>query len=263
MFYLKELLLIARDHKLLTTVNIMLLALTVSVAQNRSKINGFFAVDSKASSTPYFNALIASNSNPDYIIRKMSNLPGVSKVVFKDDKKLAAELKGFVSEVGAEAAELANNYKSFKINLTKGLQPQSAQLIKEYFSRLVGGKDVTFSQVKTPKIWEIQKSPLYIMFSKWADIYIGITVGLGWMFTLWLLSHSIQAQSYVIEKFQRKDKTALRIYGILSLVPVAISLATTLWWGGRTNFVTLGPIMALILIGSVFFIGKKKPQRFI
>lgn len=260
---MKELFLIARDHKLLSVVNVMLLALTVSVTQHRAEIKNFFAVDSKSSATPYFNALIAADSNPDYIIRKMSNLPGVAKVVFKDDKKLAKELRGFVSEVGSEAADLATNFKSFKINLNKGLQPKSAQLIKEYFSRLVGGKDVTFSQVKQPKGWEIQKSPLYSMFSKWADVYIGAIIGLGWLFTLWILSHSIQAQSYVIEKFQRKDKTALRMYALLSLAPIVFSLIATFWFEGKANFATLAPVAGIVAFGCLFFIGKKKPQRFI
>ena len=108
-----------------------------------------------------------------------------------------------------------------------------------------------------------QKSPLYSMFSKWADVYIGVIIGLGWLFTLWILSHSIQAQSYVIEKFQRKDKTALRMYALLSLAPIVFSLIATFWFEGKANFATLAPVAGIVAFGCLFFIGKKKPQRFI
>lgn len=263
MFYLKEFFLIARDHKMLSLVNMLLLASVVAVTQYRGDIKHFFAVDSKASVKPYFNALFEGNTNPDYIIRKMSNLPGVAHVEFKDDKKLAKELKGFASEIGADAALATANFKSFKIDLDNGLQLKSSKLIKEYFSRLVGGKDVTFSKVKRAQKWKIKESPLYSMFSKWSDLYIGSIAAVAWLFTLWLMSQSIQAQSFVIEKFQRKERTALKIYALLAMVPVLLSVGCAFILNNKADFIGLAPAIGLIAVGCIFFITKKKPQRFI
>lgn len=264
MFYLKELLFIIRDHKTLAMANLAFLALFTCAAQFSSDIKGFFALDSKTSSAPYFNALVGSATNADYIVRKMSNLPGVSAVEVKNSDKLAEEVSGFLEEVGAGPEVMAKSYNAFKVVLEPGTRGSSRELIREYFARLTGKKDVTFSQVKTPTPQRFKTSPLYGIFSKWSDVYLAALAGFGWLFTLWLISQPLCAQSFVIERFQRKDRTALKMYAWLWALPLlGLGMAAALFEVKIALFaLVLGAI--LLVMGSLFFLKKgKSPQRFI
>lgn len=264
MFYLKELLLIIRDHKVLSIANLALLVLFVGVIQHKSDIRSFFSLDSKTTSAPYFNALVSAGSNPDAIARKIGNLPGVAKVELRNSSKLEKEIGGFLKGLGAGEDLLAGGFNSFKVVLDKSTRPESRQLIREYFSRLVGKKDVTFSEVKTSRSTGLKASPLYSLFAKWSDTYIAALAGFGWLFTLWLLSQPIQAQGFVIERFQRKDKTALKMYFWLWMIPVAAFFAVAIAIDLKVGLLDLAPVMALLVLGAVLFAKKgSSPRRFI
>lgn len=264
MFYLTEMLRVVRDHKALALANFLLLAVCAVSLQSRPQIKNFFSLDAKAGNAPYFNALVPAGANPDYIVRKMRNLPGVAKVNLTRSGKLENEIKGFLSEIGESTSAFTGAFNAFKITLEDNTRAESRNLIKEYFSRLVGRKDISFTKVKSPAPAFLKNSPLYNAFSKWADIYIVALAGLGWFFTCWLLSQPLGSQGYVIERFQRKKKTALKMYLWLWGAPLIALLAGAVYMERSLDLLGLGALGLLLFAGSVFFIGKgRTPQRFI
>ncbi|MEX1099242.1 MAG: hypothetical protein WEB87_02380 [Bacteriovoracaceae bacterium] len=265
MFYLKELFLIGRDHKALTLVNLSLLALFFTSIHHGGEIRQFFSLEAKTSAFPYFNALIGSGTghNHDYITRKMANLPGVAKVELKDSKRLRGELKGFFRDLGDQASLLSKNYQAYKIHLNKGSGKSSHKLIKEYFSRLTGNKDVTFSGVKSPVLLAGDKNKAYTFFSEKAEVYFQVLIAIGWLFTLWLLSGPVKAQTFIIERFQRKENTAIKIYACACAVAVIGAAGSLLGAGfnGQFEVANLTAALALMGFGSLFFIKKEKRLR--
>lgn len=248
--------------------NLALLALFTGILQFRTEVRDFFSMDAKTSSAPYFNALVASSTNADYITRKMKNLPGVKSVEVKASEKIKSEVGGLLRELGSDleeaAALMGSQYSSFKIVLDKGTRPESRKLIKEYFSRLTGKEEVTFSQVKKPKAPRLNTHPLYGIFAKWSDWYLASIAALGWFFTLCLLAAPMRSQGYVIEKFQRKEKTALKMFGWLWLAPVVSFTIAAFALDLRVGILDFAPSLILLGGGALLFLGKgKTPRRFI
>lgn len=253
-----------REHKALAFANAALLALFVSSLQFKSDIRGFFSLENKTVSSPYFNALIDSDREADYIARKMRNLPGVEGVEVKKSESVAKEIGSFLRELGESSELMSGGYSSFKIFLDKSANGQSRRLIREYMSRLAGKKEVTFSGVKTPSLRKSAGSPLYAFFSKYAPYHIAAVAGIGWLFTLWLVAFPLKSQCFVIEKFQRKSGTSLKIYAWLWTVPTLSSAAVFAFYKFDLQIESLLASLALFGAGSLFFLkGAKKPGRFI
>ncbi len=191
MFYLKQLFFVAKDHLLLAFTNIALLLAFTVATQNRAEIKNFFSLEAKTSNSPYFNALVSSGASPDYISRKMKNLPGVSAVEVTRSGKLALEAKNFLSQLGESADAFPGSYNAFKVVIDQNTKPQSRKLIKEYFTRLVGKNDVTFTSIKRPMMTAIKNTPAFALFASWSDVYLAGIAALGWLFTLFLLSRPV------------------------------------------------------------------------
>lgn len=264
MFYLKQLLFVAKDHLILAFTNIALLLAFTVTTQNRNEIKNFFSLEAKTSNSPYFNALVSGGSSPDYISRKMRNLPGVSSVEVTSSGKIAQEAKNFLTELGESANAFPGSYNAFKIVIDQNTKPQSRKLIKEYFTRLVGKKDVTFTSIKRPMMTAIKNTPAFALFARWSDVYLGAMAGLGWLFTLFLLSRPVAGQSFVIERFQRKNSASLKIYLWLAGLPVTIALAALAYSGARLDWLGFAPGLVLLALGSLLFVKKAQaPGRFI
>lgn len=264
MFYLKQLFFVGKDHLVLAFTNITLLLVFTIVTQNRAEITNFFSIESKTSSAPYFNALVSSGASPDYISRKMKNLPGVSSVEVTRSGKIAEEAKNFLTQLGESADAFPGSYNAFKVVIEQNTKPQSRKLIKEYFTRLVGKNDVTFTGMKRPMMRAIQNSPAFALFAKWSDVYLAALAALGWLFTLFLLSRPVASQSFVIERFQRRTSASLKIYLWLAGLPVTTVLGLYAFSGGKMDWLGFAPGLALLAVGSLLFIKKAQaPKRFI
>ena len=264
MFYLRELFLLGREHKALFLANAALMAMFIASFQFQTNIKAFFSQEGQRDSSPYFNALVESDKEADYLARKMGNLPGVVSVEVKKEQKLQKEAAKFLKEIGESSGLVSAGYSAFKIVLDKSASDESKQLIREYFQRLAGSKEVTFSPVKTPAMSKLKASPLYNIFARYAPYYLALIAGIGWLFSLWLISQPLRAQCFVVERFQRKKSASLKVYAWLWGIPALVFGSWALLYSDGLAPEAAAGVMLLFAAGSLMHAKKaKSPGRFI
>ncbi len=225
MFYLKECLRIFKDNFLLTiTLGVSTLAL-VSVSHHHAKIKDDLSLNKKSVSLPYFNALITNKSKVDGIIRRMKKLPGVSGIQVGSSKNIKQEIASLQKTFGQNMIKglTSIHYQKLKIELEKGLQAKSSNLIREYLTRLVGKDSITLGEVRQPKELKLKNNDPLLIFLKSIDIYAYFLFGGMWILSAWLIFKSVNTSSFLIEKFQRRKNTNIKIFisGFsLILIPV-------------------------------------------
>lgn len=214
MFYLKHFFEVLKNVKLNGFFFVALSVLMVTSFHNRNYLKKVFSMTKKVVSRPYFNALITDKVNLSSVQRKMTRLPGVEKVIVKKTTDIGKELKTLSSELGSDFVKgLADlNYASVTVEMANGLQARSQSLIREYLTRLVGKSSVEISDIKKPKKLSLNKNDPYLTINNWGDFYILGILTVLWFVSCFSLVRYLKNYAYLIEKFQRKENVAMKIY---------------------------------------------------
>lgn len=227
MFYLKEFLKITKENFVLSAIFIISSIGIISISHNQEEIKSQLSISNKTQSLPYFNALISSQTKMNTIIRRMKQLPGVINVEKAQSKSISQEINKLKKSFGEEVINSLSSigYSRVKIELEDGIRSKSQNLIREYLTRLVGGESVTMGEVRFPKEIKLKSQDPLMKFLNWFDVYsFFIVVGL-WLMSAVLLLKPINTSSFIIEKFQRRTKTNLKIFvsGFIGIIiPVYI-----------------------------------------
>lgn len=264
MFYINEVIKIFKEHFVLSITSMVSLAALVMTLHFSGDIKSIFTPQTKTLSNPYFNAVMTKSENPDYIKRKMSDLPGVFAVnVNKSD--LRQRLKSFVGQDIKSFGDsfLSKSYYSIKVLFETNISENTKNLVKEYLKRLVGKDGVSVSQVKYPskKKAIISKNSF---LGNWADKMIFGFFALIWFATLWLLKKHANNQAFIIEQFQRKKFVLPKLYMNSTLGVILACLILSFSLNKNINLIDGVLLLATWIIGlAMFYNSKTKVKRYI
>lgn len=195
---------------------------------------------------PYFFALMPSKTNISYLQRKLLEIPGVEKVLTLSEKKVSHQIKSILSSSQISWKEdIDLNYSGLRIFLSSHLKKHSQNLIRSYFSRLAGKKDVTLGAIKYP---EIKKRELSLWQRKkhwWPSLIIGSFYFLSLLF----LFPSYSKESAIVEYYQRKERIYLKSL-ILSQGPLFLLLLG----GGLFFNQRIWPLLGFLVLSLCFFL---------
>lgn len=257
MFYLTNFFKVLIDQKFKGLAFIVLsFALCFSLLR-RDEVKKIFSFSQKIIQKPYFNALLPSSREASIIASRLERLPGVEEVkLIKhniDPKKINAVGANLSAEVLNSV--LGQDYQTIKVVLEKDLEVRSQSLIKEYLGRLVGDRDVTISEIKTPGKIEINQNDPSFFIDNYGDLYVAIILSVLWLFSCFGIISYIQVNSYLIEKFQRKKDVAMKTFlsGVCVLFTPAI-----IYFASLGNFPLKEiAVLAIILCVSIMFSKKR------
>src|SRR5690554_6786051 len=204
MFYLSHFFKILIDQKLKGFAFIVLsLGLSFSLLQ-RNEVKKIFSFSQKIIQKPYFNALLPSGKEASIIANRLERLPGVEEVKLVKHSLAPSDIKAMGVNLSPDIIQsvLGQNYQTIKIVLEKDLELRSQNLIKEYLGRLVGDRDVTISEIKTPQKIQLNQNDPSFFIDNYGDIYIIAILSVLWFFSCYGIINYIQLNSYLVEKFQ-------------------------------------------------------------
>lgn len=258
MFYLKEFFKVAKENLILTFIFIFCSVSLVSISHNRIEIQSKLSLAKRAQSFPYFNALVSGQTEIDGVVRRMKQLPGVVSVKKTHNKKFNDEVSQLSKAFGEDVINSLSSisYLQLKIELEKGIRKKSQNLIREYLTRLVGGESITMGMIRFPQKLKIQAKDPLVKFLKWIDVYsMGILVSL-WALSVILLLKSINVSAFIIEKFQRRTFTNLKIFlsgiGIIVIPTMIINYLLN----QKINYMPFAIVfimIAFIILASILF----------
>lgn len=264
MFYISEVFKIAKEHFVLSLTSAFSFCALVLSLHFSGDIKAILNSPVEELKNPYFNAVMTNNENPDYIKRKISDLPGVYAVnVNKADVK--SKLAAFVGEDIKSFGEsfLAKSYFSIKVLFETNISENTRKLVREYLKRLVGIEGVSLSAVKYP-VLEKKKMSQSSFMVRWIDKVVVFFFALIWFVTLVLLRKYANNQAFIIEQFQRKKYVLPKLYlnstlGLFCLCLVGAFLL-------HKNIEMIDALILLVVWGigfSLFFNSKTKIKRYI
>lgn len=263
MFYLKEFNKLVKSHLVLSLIlSISILGLMTSVIQ-KDRIKTELSLSKKTQMIPYFNALVSKNINAEGLKRKMKNLPGVFEVVVSEDKGIQKEISHLEKNFGKKIiSELSSvNFQKIKVQLEKGIHIKNQELVREYLTRLVGKSDVTIGAIKQPRNVSLKKDDLLMMFTEKVDIYLLIFFMLMIAISVALLLKPLNNQSYIIEKFQRKEHVNIKILMSGILFISFISLALNFVYSQELEMSALISLLYILVLPVVFLLSQKLRYR--
>lgn len=249
MFYLRQLMSIIVDNKIKSFFFFLTSALFIITLFMSSEIFEKILSSQKFLSKPYLNVLVSTAGDVELVENQLKKLPGVEEIVITSHNENDLSVKNL--GLSLETIELVQNknYKILKIILDKDLNEKSHNLIKEYLSKLFKNDEITFSEIKQPKVqsgaisWEQYELPALLLF------------GLLWVLSTYYFMKAVELKSYLIEKFQRKDQVTYKIF----LTAMGIILCPTLLVPFYTHNGKLREFALLaIVISFTLLISKKK-----
>lgn len=264
MFYLKEFFKVLKTNLLLGVIFLVSTFGIITISHHQKTINRELSLSNKSASLPYFNALVSNESKMESIIRRMKQLPGVVAIREGQQSQMKSEISKLKSTFGESIIKgLATiNYKRLKIELEVGLREKSQNLIKEYLTRLVGIESITLGEIRLPKEIKLKTKDNLLVFLNSIDVYIfSVLIGL-WLVSSILLLNSVNTSSFIIEKFQRKTNTNIKIFMSGFLLLVFIALGLNYFSNNTIEFDSI--IVALIMLsaGAGLTIVLKKQLKF-
>ncbi|MBT4793368.1 MAG: hypothetical protein HON90_17485 [Halobacteriovoraceae bacterium] len=249
MFYLKEFSKILRSNLLLGFIFVLSVTTMLSIAHNNQQFKKYFSLYSKSTSLPYFNALVTNKIQLDSIVRRMKKLPGVVSVSNSQGIDVQNEVNRLKKTFGAQIVDSisSSQYQKIKIQLDLGLREKSYLLIKEYLIRLTGKNDVTVGSIRTPKELSKNQNTFLQQFLTKIDIYAFVLAMSFWFMSSFLLLKPINKTSYIIDKFQRRTKTNVKVYlagiSVLALTVLGVNFLITM----KVEFLSLGVFLGMVL----------------
>ncbi len=252
MFYLKEFLKITKENIVISLIFLLCSISLITIAHNRKSIQAKLSLNKKTQSLPYFKALISGQSKVASVMRRMKQLPGVVNVKQSDTSKISDEVshlkKSFGEDVISGLATLS--YQQIKIELESGIRQKSHSLIREYLTRLVGGSSITIGNIKFPQKLSLKSEDPLVKFLNWVDVYtIGIVISL-WIMSAFLLLKSINVSAFIIEKFQRRKFTNIKILLSGTLLCIIPAYAINYLMNQSLDW----PVFSLMMIMIIFSI---------
>lgn len=253
MFYLKMFYQVIWDLKLRGISFIILSIGLLFVTSQNTEIKKFVEIKVKEQN-PYFNALLEKNINANSIARKLKNLPGVIEVKVKSTDYLKKDLESMMKQMDAEIAQsmMKVNFQGIRVELDKKLEKSSQGLVQEYLNRLVGKENITITGVKNPKNNIVTLDEDFrAIFMKWIDIFIIFCLLIVWCFACWSISKEIKNNSYLIEKFQRKKRVAVKTF-VFGMTTVLVAVYSIIYIIGGNSLNMLVMFIPLLLVGMTF-----------
>lgn len=257
MFYLKEFSKVMKENLILGLIFILSTVSIVSLSFNQQKVEGFFSLSKKTQNYPYFNALLTTTNDISSVVRKIKNLPGVMGVKLASNLNLDSEIQALQSKFGEAflGAFTGAKYQQLKVELKTGINDKNQSLIREYLSRLVGKSSITLSSTRSPRVVKIKKNDPLISFLNFGDIYLLSIMGGLWLLSMVLLLKPIKNKAYIIEKFQRRSLTDLKIK-LTGLTLIAVpALLVNIYASQKIEIMGIMSVVGLILI-TLLFSGK-------
>lgn len=225
-----------------TSLFVLIGALNFSVLEK-----SVFNETTNLSSGPYFHALISGDQNHERISRKLTELPGVSRVEILGESEIQNQVTKVLSNLDLEIKleDMDLNYAGLKVILDKNLQERSQNLIRDYLVRLVGSSKLTLGAVNAISKAEEIKNQLFSKFKEWGITLVSVASLIIWGLIAIVFSTKVQQSSYLVEKFQRRNKVGLKVMliGMTSLFMICVALTFTL---GHLNVV--GAVVGLSLV---------------
>lgn len=257
MFYLNQFCKTIIDQKLKGLAFIFLsFALCFSLLQ-RNEVKNLFSFSKKIIQKPYFNALLPSGKEASIIASRLERLPGVEEVKLVGHKIDPNKIKAMGVDISSGVLEsvFGKNYQTIKVVMEKDLETRSQNLIKEYLGRLVGDRDVTISEIKMPVKIELNPNDPSFLMDNYADIYLVAILSVLWFFSCFGVIRSIQMNSYLIEKFQRRSEVAMKTF-VTGMIVLFIPICVALMAFGSFPLKELA-VLAIILSMAVMFAKRK------
>jgi hypothetical protein len=265
MFYLNHFLKAILNFKISGVLFVVFTVGLITATHNRKMIKKVFSLNGKTTTRPYFNALISNDTNLSGIARKMRKLPGVKNVRIKKALEVSKELKGLQAELDSDVLKSlsAINYSSVTIELSTAIQGRSQNLIKEYLTRLVGESSITMSNVKKPKVRKLKKNSPEVILHKWGDKYIIALLTILWLASCLSFANYLKNYSFLIEKFQRKQRVDLKIFvsGIFFLF--LLTFGINLYLSPKVNISEIAYIIVALSLSILVFSKKNEFKKFI
>ncbi len=164
-------------------------------------------------SGPYFHALISGAENHKRISRKLTELPGVSRVELLGESDIQSQVTKVLSnlDLDMKIESMDLDYAGLKVIMDKNLQERSQNLIRDYLVRLVGSSKLTLGAVKAISKAEQIKNQLFSQFKEWGITVVSLASFIIWGLIAIVFSTKVQQSSYLIEKFQRRNKVGLKV----------------------------------------------------
>jgi len=210
----------------------------------------------------HFHALIAGQENYSRVSRKIQALPGVWGVKVLEKVQIDKQVKTILGDLGStiSASMLDLDYAGIKVIFKRGLQARSQQLIKDYLQRLVGSSKITLGGTKSDSDIEKSRTAFFSLFKNWGVGVFSVVIICAWFVSLFLFSSKIKETSYLLERFQRKNHIALKLYLMACGFIFALSLLLNVTLGAP-NFIVMLMTSCLVLAGSLLQVKKYKWQN--
>ncbi|WP_044557609.1 SPFH domain-containing protein [Halobacteriovorax marinus] len=260
MFYLSNFFLNIKNHPfwggLFAMTSIFVLACAINFTSIEESV---FATNSSYSTGPYFHALISGQENHKRISRKLTELPGVNRVEILGEAEIQDQVSKVLSnlDLGMEMEEMNLNYAGLKVILDKSLQERSQNLIRDYLVRLVGSSKLTLGAVKAISKAEELKNQVFTQFKEWGITVVSIACLVIWSLISIVFSSKVQQSSYIIEKFQRRNKVGLKVMltGMATLLSFCFAISFSL---GSVN--TYGALIGVALVALLSIVQLRNLQ---
>ncbi|MCY4524178.1 MAG: hypothetical protein OXB84_05520 [Halobacteriovoraceae bacterium] len=180
----------------------------------------------KTTFKPHFLALL-SNTDKDVIAKRFTHLPGIDSVDFLKKEEIEKENKKIIKRLNLKdgGALLDDNFIGIRVYFADKTNQRVRLLIRDYLKELVGPANITMGDI----LQKEQKDKYLDTFYK----YRYQVMGLGWgvVFLFWFLvflkiRNLILEESYLIEKFQRRNLVGMKVYlaGMASMALLMVLL---------------------------------------
>lgn len=259
MFYIKEFGKLFKANFLVSFMfSVSVLGLMTIVLQ-KNKIHDELSLDGQTKVIPYFNALVHSDISLGNIKRKMVQLPGVRNILIFKANKIKNEIKHLKKSFNQELiGQLTSiNYKKIKIELDDGVKVKSQNLIREYLLRLIGKNSVTLGAVKTPRNLNISSNNSLFTLIKWSETYLIGLFMVMMAISLFLLLKPLNNQSFIIERFQRREYVNTKIMFSGAAILVLLSILSNQLLSSEVHILAVLPLLYIAFIICSFTLGKK------
>ena len=264
MFYLVEFFKVMKSNIVLSILFLLSTTGLVFIGSQYTAVyNNLMAQSRPEASGPYFSALIDKEMKLESIIRRVQNLPGVSKVEVSAQSSLRNEVEKLQETFGSDFVKDLNSIKlkNITVLLESGVQKRSFTLIKEYIERLVGKSEVTIGALKYPDTKHNQIGEGLQFILSYVNIYGLFILGGLWFISFILMVKLIHSKAFIIEKFQRRTLVTYKI--------IYSGLGAIILVGTVSHYLLLGEIDIVLaaVISCMFFIGlaliKFIPKKFV
>jgi hypothetical protein len=241
---------------------ILTLMMTVGITQKDYVEKIVFKSIPNQNQGAHFHALISGKENYFRVSRKLEALPGVWGVKVLEKTQIESQVKSILGSLstGLAASMLDLDYAGVKVIFKRGLQSRSQQLIKDYLQRLVGTSKITLGSTKSDSEMEKSRTAFFDIFKSWGVAIFTIIVAVAWLVSFFLFSNKIKETAYILERFQRKDNIALKIYLVACSVLIGVSLILNLSFGAP-SFLIMLITAGVVFAGSLMQVKKYQWQN--